>query len=244
MALLEVCVDNVAGVHAAVAGGADRIELCAALSEGGLTPSAGFVQWACQTAPIPVMVMIRPRVGDFCYSEAELGVMMHDIVAAKAAGAAGVVFGCLREDRRIDGPATKRLLEAAAPLSVTFHRAFDLTPDPFTALDSLIRLGIPRLLTSGQAATAPAGQDLIRQLVTRSNDRIVILPGSGIQPDNIHALLQHTGAREYHASASAAVSVSATLEASFHATRNLRMTSEAQVRALRAAVESAGRRGL
>jgi copper homeostasis protein len=207
---VEICVTSPEGVRAAAAGGADRVELCAALSEGGLTPSAGAIHLACATGDIPVMVLIRPRPGDFLYRGTELSVMDEDIRRAKDLGASGCVLGALAEDGRIDREVTARLVERARPLDVTFHRAFDWTRDPEEALETLIALGVDRVLSSGQAQTALEGAPLLRRLVRQANDRIGILAGCGIHPHNVTDVVGRTGVLEVHASATAILASSMT----------------------------------
>ena len=199
--LFEVCTEGVDGVLAAAEAGAQRVELCASLFTGGLGPSPGVVAEACCVPGVEVMCMVRPRAGDFCFTDAELRGMLADIGAYKAAGAAGVVFGVLSPDGTVDEARTALLVERARPLSVTFHRAFDVTRDPYDALDALLRLGVDRVLTSGQRATAPEGAPLIAELVRRSAGRLTVLPGCGITPDNVGALVRSTGVREVHATA-------------------------------------------
>ena len=196
--LLEVCLESVADVLAAEQGGADRVELCADLVEGGITPSAGTIRLAVERARIPVMVMVRPRGGDFLYDDVELEVMQRDIAAAKASGAAGVVFGVRAADGRVDRERTARLLDAARPMQVTFHRAFDMTRDPREALQSLVSLGVDRVLSSGQEASVPGGLPLLRELVRLAGDRITVMPGAGIDEHNIAEVAAATGARELH----------------------------------------------
>jgi copper homeostasis protein len=166
--IFEVCIDSVEGALAAQQGGAQRVELCDNLVEGGTTPSIGTIEVACRSASLGVNVMIRPRGGDFVYSDLEMDVMKADILAAKKCGANGVVFGLLKPNGRIDKPRTRELIELARPMSVTFHRAFDLCRDPGEGLDDLIELGVDRLLTSGQNADALSGADCIKALVTQS----------------------------------------------------------------------------
>src|ERR1041385_3171424 len=155
--LVEACVDSVTGALAAVAGGAGRLELCTGLVEGGLTPSAGLVAAARERIAVPIHVLIRPRGGDFLYDADERTVMLRDIAGAKRLGVAGVVLGALDAGGRVDAERTRPMIDAARPLAVTFHRAFDLARDPAEALDALMALGIERVLTSGQAGTAEAG---------------------------------------------------------------------------------------
>ncbi len=198
--LFEVCVEGVDGALAAEAGGADRVELCASLLEGGLTPSLGAVREAVGRLRIPVHVIIRPRGGDFRYSDAEFATMLHDVALIRAEGAASVVIGCLHLDGTIDEPRTAELAAAARPLAVTFHRAFDMTPDPGAALDALVRLGVARVLTSGQRATALDGLELLRMLVARASGRIVVMACGALRPDNI-GFVARAGLPELHFSA-------------------------------------------
>lgn len=199
--IFEVCLEGVDSVVAAAAGGAQRVELCANLTEGGTTPSWGTVAAGRHAAAVEIMVMIRPRGGDFCYSEGELAAMLEDIEHLKPLGVQGFVFGCLTPDGRVDEAATARLIAAARPFSVTFHRAFDVTADPYASLEQLIALGVDRVLTSGQAPSVPEGLELLRELVALAKDRIIILPGAGITPDNVAEVLSRTGCREFHATA-------------------------------------------
>lgn len=198
--LVEACVDTVTGALAAEQGGARRIELCSDLSNGGTTPSAGAIQLALARLKIPIHVMIRPRAGDFVFDDLELEEMALSIRYAKNTGAAGVVLGLLTPDGSIDRVSTRRLVDIARPMSVTFHRAFDLVIDPYRALDTLIELGVERILTSGQEPTAFEGVNLIAELIRRAKDRIIIMPGAGINEDNIAGIAQLTGARELHLS--------------------------------------------
>jgi copper homeostasis protein len=194
----EVCVDSVESALAAEQGGTDRIELCSDLIEGGLTPSSGALKVAREALRLKIMAMIRPRGGDFCYSDAEFRVMQHDIAAAKDARADGVVLGLLLPDGTIDAERTQQLLSLARPLAVTFHRAFDMTRDPYSALERLIELGVDRVLTSGQEPTVWEGVDLIADLVRRASRRIVIMPGGGITERNVGRIVAATGVTEVH----------------------------------------------
>ncbi|RFU39574.1 copper homeostasis protein CutC [Actinomadura logoneensis] len=195
----EICIDSVEGAIAAERAGADRVELCAALFDGGLTPTLGTVRAAlAAVSSIRVHVIIRPRGGDFIFDEHEIAAMEHDVVAAREAGAHGVVIGALTPEGEIDRPVTERLMKAAGGLSVTFHRAFDMAADPFAALDTLIDLGVDRVLTSGQDSSALEGAPLIAELVRRAGDRIVVMPGGGITPRNVARVVAETGAREIH----------------------------------------------
>ena len=196
--IFEICVDSVAGVAAAKAAGAARVELCADLLEGGITPSRGMIRRARTIASIGLNVMIRPRGGDFLFDNDETAVMEADIETAKAEGADGVVIGLLTADARIDVARTRRLIALARPLSVTFHRAFDMTVDPFEALESLIELGIDRVLTSGQEATVLEGAPRLAELVRHAGERIVVMPGGGITARNIDRIVAEVRPREIH----------------------------------------------
>jgi len=196
--ICEICVDSVAGVRAAREAGADRVELCADLLEGGITPSRGMIRQARTIAGIRLHVIIRPRGGDFLFDADEFAVMQVDIDAAKAEGADGVVIGLLTADGTIDAPRTRDLIVRARPLSVTFHRAFDMTPDPFAALETLVGLGVDRVLTSGQEASVLEGLPLIAELVRRAGDRIIVMPGGGITPRNVDRILAAAKPREIH----------------------------------------------
>jgi len=194
----EVCVDSIEGVRAAHGAGADRVELCAALVEGGTTPSLGAIRRARAVAGIRLHVMIRPRGGDFLYSEEEFAAMEQDIGAAKAEGADGVVFGLLLAGGGIDADRTARLIAAARPMAVTFHRAFDLAAEPVAALETLIELGADRVLTSGQAESALDGLPLIAELVRRADGRIIVMPGGGINSGNVRKIVRQSACREVH----------------------------------------------
>ena len=202
---IEVCVDSVESAIAAQQGGAGRVELCDNLLEGGTTPSAGMIELARDNITIGLHVIVRPRGGDFCYSEIEFEVMKRDIVRARQLGANGVVIGILLPDGSIDVARVRTLIELARPLSVTFHRAFDMTDDAYRALNDLITLGIDRLLTSGQEVSALEGLDLITDLVRVAAGRIGIMPGGGITERNITKILARSGVRDIHVSATTAV---------------------------------------
>lgn len=199
--MIEVCANSAASCVAAEQGGAVRVELCAGIPEGGTTPSYGEMVVARRAINIQLNVIIRPRGGDFLYTGAEVEAMLLDIQAAKAAGADGVVFGCLRADGTIDMGKNARLKQAAEGLSTTFHRAFDVCRDPFEALEQIIALGFDRILTSGQEASAPQGAGLIAELVKRAAGRIIIMPGCGVNESNVAELAKATGAGEFHMSA-------------------------------------------
>ncbi len=194
----EVAVDSLESALTAQDCGADRVEFCADLGSGGITPSLGAVQLALERLQIPIHVMIRPRRGDFLYTEAEFEAMRRDIELVKSAGAHGVVFGILLADGGVDIERTSTLVETARPLSVTFHRAFDMCRDPRATLSQLIDMGVDTLLTSGQAETAAEGIPLIAELVARAEGRIEIMPGAGINPGNIGRIAEATGARSFH----------------------------------------------
>lgn len=199
---LEVCIDRLESALAARDGGADRIEVCGALSVGGTTPSYGLTEDCASLGGLEVMMMIRPHAGGFSYGKDELGTMMRDIQVAKKLGVHGVVLGALRADGHVDSEVCQRLIDSARPLSITFHRAFDLTPDPIEALDVLLNLGVDRLLTSGHASTAMKGVKVIRELVQRAGTGLSVMAGAGIHAQDIAALVRATGVREIHASAS------------------------------------------
>lgn len=196
--IYEVCVDSVVGVRAAGAAGADRVELCADLLEGGITPSRGMIRQARTIPAIKLNVIIRPRGGDFLFDDDEFAVMAADIDAAKAEGADGVVIGALTADGQIDLERVQDLVARARPLSTTFHRAFDMTPDPFEALEALLRLGVDRVLTSGQELTVLEGLPLIVELIRRAGDRIVIMPGGGITLRNVGRIVEAAQPKEIH----------------------------------------------
>ena len=196
--IFEVCVDSVEGVLAAQQAGAQRVELCDNLVEGGTTPSLGVVRVARRRAALAVYVIVRPRGGDFVYTEAEFEAMQQDILALKQEGVDGVVLGLLRSDGSVDVERTQALVELARPLRVTFHRAFDLSREAGEALEAVCSLGIERVLTSGQAATALEGAACIAGLVRQAGERVIILAGGGITAGNAAAVVAATGVRELH----------------------------------------------
>ena len=200
---LEVCVDSVDGLAAAIAGGADRIELCSALDVGGLTPSAGLLHVA-SSSPVPVVAMIRPRGGDFCFGDAETALMLHEIDAVAAAGLQGVVVGAAHPEGRLDQRTLERLVQRAAGhgLRCTLHRAIDLCPDLAQATGLAAALGFERILTSGGAASALEGLDGLRQCFEAAAGRIAIMPGAGIAAHNVHLLRAHLPLTDIHASCS------------------------------------------
>lgn len=197
----EICANSVASCLAAQEGGADRVELCAGIPEGGTTPSAGMIHSARKAITIGLNVIIRPRGGDFLYSEEEIEEMIYDIKVAKDLGADGLVFGCLLPDGSIDKDNMARLMEAAGDTPVTFHRAFDHSADPLKALEDIIELGCARILTSGCRPTATEGVELLSRLVEQAGDRIIIMPGCGVNEKNIAETARLSGAREFHFSA-------------------------------------------
>ncbi|MBL8894787.1 MAG: copper homeostasis protein CutC [Rhizobiales bacterium] len=196
--IYEICVDSVAGVQTAKDAGAQRAELCAALIEGGITPSRGMMRRARAISGVKIQVMIRPRGGDFLFDDDEFEIMRMDIDTAKAESADGVVIGMLKADGTIDEERSGELIARAKPLSVTFHRAFDMTPDPFAALETLIRLGVDRVLTSGQETTVLEGLPLITELIHRAGDRIIVMPGGGITSRNVERIITTARPREIH----------------------------------------------
>jgi copper homeostasis protein len=203
--LFEICVEGVDGAVAAERGGADRIELCASLVEGGITPSLGTVRATLGAVGVSVHVMVRPRGGDFLYSAFEFASMLDDVAALRDTGVAGVVFGCLTAEGRVDEDRTRALTQRARPLSVTFHRAFDMTDDPAAALEALIRCGVDRVLTSGQAPTALAGLATLRRLATQAAGRIVVMGCGALRPDSIGTVIREAGLTELHFSAQIAL---------------------------------------
>lgn len=196
--LIEACVESVEGAVAAEAGGAERVELCSALLEGGLTPSAGTIALTREQIEIGLHVLVRPRGGDFLYTEVEHETMLRDIDTAKGLRADGVVIGVLDADGNVDRARTEALVGRARPMSVTFHRAFDMTREPLAALEELIELGVDRVLTSGQEESAMAGLDMLRDLVKRAGERIVVMPAGNIHEHNIDKVARETGAKELH----------------------------------------------
>ncbi|RVC02145.1 copper homeostasis protein CutC, partial [Mesorhizobium sp. M7A.F.Ca.AU.002.06.1.1] len=196
--LIEICVEGIDGLLAAQAAGADRIELCASLVEGGITPSLGTIRAAIEQANVPFHVMVRPRGGDFLYSATEYASMLADVSALRELGVPGVVFGCLNADGTMDEARMSELTQAAGPLNVTCHRAFDMTREPAEALESLIRSKVGRVLTSGQRDTAIEGLPLLADLVRQAGDRIVILGCGGLDLHNIAEVRSRTGLSEMH----------------------------------------------
>ena len=196
----ELCAETIAACVAAREGGAQRIELCSALSEGGLTPSHGLVRAAVDHSGLPIHVMIRPRGGGYLYDEAEIALMKDDILHVKQLGAAGVVFGLLREDRSVDVDGTRRLVALAPPMKVTFHRAFDETPSLTQSLEDVIATGANRVLTSGGRRNAVVGAAVLAELVRQASGRIEIAVGGGLRLRNVASLARLTGAEHFHGS--------------------------------------------
>jgi copper homeostasis protein len=199
--VLEICAFNLSAALAAQRAGADRIELCAGPEEGGVTPSVALIQMAREKLRIPLYPIIRPREGDFLFSEEEFAIMLRDVQLCKEVGCDGVVIGMLLADGSIDCSRCARLVETAYPMGVTFHRAFDRVADPFAALETIIGIGCERILTSGQRPVAMEGAELIRELVREADERIVLMPGSGVRAANVAELATRTGAVEFHTSA-------------------------------------------
>jgi copper homeostasis protein len=198
--VLEICVDSLQSARAAERGGAGRIELCSALSEGGITPGCGLIESTLAAVSIPVFVMVRPRAGDFTYSPDELAVMEKEIACARKMGVAGVVLGVLLEDGRIDVERTRKLVLLARPLEVTFHRAFDSAPSLDDALEDAIAAGVDRILTSGGQATALAGCASAGRLVECAGPRVKVMVCGKVRAGNIAEIAAKTHAREFHAS--------------------------------------------
>jgi copper homeostasis protein len=196
--ICEICVDSATAVRAAREAGANRVELCVALLEGGLTPSRGMIRQARRIDGVGLHVMIRPRGGDFLFDADEMAIMWSDVEAAKDEGADGVVIGLLTREAEIDMARSQALIELARPMSVTFHRAFDMTREPFAALETLIGLAVDRVLTSGQETTVLEGLPLLAELVRRAGSRIVVMPGGGITSRNVERIVSAIKPKEIH----------------------------------------------
>jgi len=201
MALLEVAANSVRSAFIAQEGGAGRVELCASLDEGGITPSHGTIALAREGLEIPLYVLIRPRGGDFLYEDVEIEAMLDDIGHCRQLGCDGVVVGALTADGDVDEDTCALFVEAAGPMGVTFHRAFDLVPDRSASLETIIELGFERVLSSGGMPSAASGAASLSRLVAQGGGRIVVMPGAGVVPGNATALRDATRAREFHASA-------------------------------------------
>jgi copper homeostasis protein len=198
---LEICAASLASAQAAQAGGAQRIELCQNLEQGGITPSYGLIRQVLAQVSLPVFVLIRPRPGGFVYDAGELAIMRDDIAACRELGCAGVVLGVLDATGRVDSGICQELIKLAGTMETTFHRAFDACPNQPQALEDVIALGCQRLLTSGGQPTAEAGQNQLAALVAQATGRISVMPGAGISAANVRALALATGAQDFHASA-------------------------------------------
>ncbi|MGZ3844805.1 MAG: copper homeostasis protein CutC [Flavisolibacter sp.] len=198
--IIEIATTDFTTTKSAVEGGADRIELCAALTDGGTTASYGTIRKCREAFTVQLFPIIRTRSGDFLYTDEEFDIMKADVAVCKELGCDGVVIGLLEKDGKIDIKRSSTLIELAYPLEVTFHRAFDRCVDPFEAMEQLIEIGCQRILTSGQRPTAPEGVDLVTGLVKAADERIIIMPGSGVRKDNIKELAEKTKAKEFHSS--------------------------------------------
>ncbi|MGA2428664.1 MAG: copper homeostasis protein CutC [Candidatus Acidiferrum sp.] len=196
---IEISVDSLAKALAAERGGAHRIELCSDLSQGGLTPDAELLRSVRELVRLPIFAMIRPRGGDFVYSDTEYAEVQREIETARRLGADGLVFGLLQRDGQVDVRRTQRLVEVARPLPVTFHRAIDVSADIYKALEDVMQTGAVRVLTSGGAATAPEGAASLAKLVQAASGRIIVMPGCGITASNVTQVAKSTAAREFHA---------------------------------------------
>lgn len=198
--IIEIATSDYITTEAAVAGGADRIELCANLAEGGTTPSYGTIRQCREDFSVALYPIIRNRGGDFFYTPEEFNIMLRDVQLCKELGCDGVVIGLLNKDGSIDVKRTAQLITAAYPLGVTFHRAFDRCIDPFAAMEQLIGIGCERILTSGQYPSVTEGVELVAALNKQADDRIIIMPGSGVRKENIKMLAERTGCTEFHSS--------------------------------------------
>lgn len=205
--ILEICANSYQSAVNAEKAGAHRIELCTELAVGGLTPSYGLLKQTIDVVNIPIFVLIRPRSGNFTYSDAEFDTMKHDIQLCKDLGYNGIVSGVLNADNSIDAKRTQELIELSKPLPFTFHRAFDWTPNPFIALEQLLKLNVQRILTSGQEINAEKGIETLKKLKEISQNQIIILPGGGINPKNA-SLFKFAGFTEIHASATTIETIS------------------------------------
>ena len=232
--MLEICVDTIEGAQAAIRGGASRIEICSALSEGGLTPSAGLMQ-AAANLPIPCHAMIRPRGGLFHFTPEDEAIMLADIDTARAAGLAGVVLGAQTAIGALDLAILQRLSARAQGMARTLHRVIDVVPDPLTALDQAIALGFDRILTSGAQPEAPQGIPLIAEMQRRADGRISVMPGCGLTPENVAKVIAGTNVSEVHAACSEPVPGDPAFS-DFDPPGGRRQTSETQVSAMVGAI--------
>lgn len=235
--LLEVCIDDVPGWRAAVAGGADRVELCSALALGGLTPGPGLIALAA-AGPVPVAAMIRPRPGDFVYAPDEVAAMEGDIAAMRAAGLAGVVLGANLPDGRLDRAVLARLADAARGMELVLHRAVDLAPDPVEAVEIAVELGFARILSSGGALRAVDGLDRLAAMQRQAAGRLVVMPGSGVSVETLPALAGALHLTEVHASCAKPVAGAATARALGFVTGAEKRSDVATVVALKAALRA------
>lgn len=201
--LLEVCIDSVESAVAAKAGGADRLEVCSSLAADGTTPSYGLVKLCVEQVQLPVMMMIRPHDGGFVYSDADIEAMLIDIEIGHSLGVQGFVFGMLTDQRNVHVEQCTRLVQAAGWRETTFHRAFDVVPNPLESFQELIAIGFTRLLTSGQKSNAEDGIPLIQQLTELARNRVIVLPGTGVNPANAPKIISSTGVCEIHSTAAA-----------------------------------------
>jgi len=234
---VEICIDSVDSAIAAARGGAKRVELCSALSEGGITPSAGLISAVRTAIDIELFVIIRPRGGDFIYSESEFEVMIRDIEEAKARKVDGIVLGILAATGEVEVERTRKLVEFARPLGVTFHRAFDICNDLSRAMEDVISAGADRILTSGGAVDAIQGMDRLAQLQEQARGRISIMAGGGIRPSNVFALVRRTGVEEVHSSLSRNSEGSTEMGSDQNGRRTYAVVEE-DVRAFKAAAEA------
>jgi copper homeostasis protein len=227
--LLEITVESLDTALAAERGGADRIELCAELTHGGVTPSAATLRKVHEELEIPVFAIIRPRKGNFVYTDAEFTAMLRSIANARDLALDGIAVGVLREDNTVDIDRMRELVEAARPLEVTFHRAFDHTPDLIAALDDVIQTGATRILTSGGADGAPEGAAALRKLVATAGDRVVVMPGAGLHSANIVQVAAETRAKEFHSGLGTVLPYGSTnlakFESEIHAMKHLVRTA-------------------
>jgi copper homeostasis protein len=247
---IEICVEGIDGLVAAQHAGADRAELCASLVEGGLTPSLGTIGEALRVATIPFHVIVRPRGGDFLYSELEFASMLEDVKALRTLGVAGVVVGCLTADGAIDETRMSALVAAARPVAVTCHRAFDMTRDYREAIETLVRSGVDRVLTSGQRDSAVEGLDILKATVAAANGRLKIMACGALDVENIAAVLKGSNADELHFAAlrvtkspmrfrNEHVGMAGTGDAAYEREFEITVTDEAMVRATIAAARAA-----
>ncbi len=203
--IVEICTPNIQSALNAEAAGAHRIELCENLRDGGTTPSVGTILACKKHLKIPVYVLIRPRGGDFCYSNLELEVMLNDIDFCKKNGVDGIVIGALHQDRTLHLEQNKAMIEAAGNMGVTFHRAFDRAVEPFKVLEQLKKMGVERILTSGQAENAVKGIPVLKKLIQQAENQLIIMPGAGVSPENIKQIMDETACNEIHLSAKTTV---------------------------------------